>query len=209
MRLIIPKKRFFTLLELMIVLFILSMGMAVTGIKIKEAYEEQRLLSEVQQVANVLQTAQDFMLLLDADIEVRFSEDPASKQIVYWLEPKKALRPQWQRLIAQKQVLKSIKQASFERQTARSEKGIVLEFFSKGLAMSQGRLLLSNSEREGEECKAYQIELPGYPKFIESQLYQSKGHTAKDSAVSAKTSERLYPQEVIAEAEEKHEAPKA
>jgi prepilin-type N-terminal cleavage/methylation domain-containing protein len=66
----ILKKPCFTLLELLVVLFILAIGAISTGVKIKEAYAEQRFLSEVEQVLGHLQMAQDLMLILDTDVYV-------------------------------------------------------------------------------------------------------------------------------------------
>lgn len=84
------RRPFFTLLELLIVLFILSLVAVVTGIKMKEAYEEQVFLSEVEQIIDHLQMAQDLMLILDADVYFTLTKKK-DQTVAYQLEVEKPL----------------------------------------------------------------------------------------------------------------------
>ena len=54
----------------MIVLMIISFGLALTGVKIKELYSEQRFLSDSQKVLSHLAMAQDLMLIMDTDVKL-------------------------------------------------------------------------------------------------------------------------------------------
>lgn len=84
------RKRLFTLLELLIVMFILSLGASVAGVKLKEAYDEQRFLSEVDQITSHLQMAQDLMLIMDTDVYFYLIKD-ADESISYYLKVAKPL----------------------------------------------------------------------------------------------------------------------
>ena len=67
------QKNLFYSFELLVVLFIISFGIILTGVKIKEIYREQRFLSEAQQVLSHLAMAQDLMLIMDTDVQVRIA----------------------------------------------------------------------------------------------------------------------------------------
>ncbi len=129
------RKPVFTLLELLIVLFILSLGAIITGVKVKEAYEEQLFLSETEQILNHLQMAQDLMLIMDTDVYFHLIKNRDGTLMCYLdvekpLTVKKAsqespdgqyvlieldrdLSIQWTHLIERKVSLKAIKSFHF------------------------------------------------------------------------------------------------
>lgn len=84
------KKRLFTLLELLIVLTLLSLGATIVGVKLKESYQEQRFLSEVDQLTSHLQMAQDLMLIMDTDVHFYLIKDQ-QESVYYTLKVAKPL----------------------------------------------------------------------------------------------------------------------
>lgn len=183
------RKSFFTLLELLIVLFIISFGVILTGVKVKDLYREQRFLSEVQQVSSHLSMAQDLMLIMDADVFVYFSPKE-DKQLQVWLEIEKPLEKPWAGLVERKLSLTAIRSAEFGENP---NKEFILQF-SLG-KMSKGTLVLFEEEQNrSQDDKKFEIELVGYPSPI-----GGKKVAEKDQTKSNNKSELLYPAEVYEE----------
>lgn len=188
----VKRKSFFTLLELLIVMLVLSFATALTGIKIKQAYDEQRLLSEVQQIVGHLQQAQDLMLVMQADTKVVFERDGQSKGYAYRIIPQNKLNARLTKIVDQPHELVAIRSVEFEGFTPKPENDVVLDFFSRGLAMNAGRLILSDNESSAREGNSYQIVLQGYPHFISSQKYQPERRS-----YNTFNSAEIYPQVLL------------
>jgi prepilin-type N-terminal cleavage/methylation domain-containing protein len=194
----IVRKSFFTLLELLVVLLILSLGAALTGIKIKDAYEEQRFLSEVSQIANHLQMAQDLMLIMQTDTTIKFNKK--GEQFSYRICVEKPLSKWWTPILGKEYALKAIRSVKFEGELMPvNDADLALLFFSKGMAMSQGKLVLAREK--DQVITAQQIILPGYPSFMRSESYQ-EGRESKKSLRDDLTTD-LYPKTILEEADEK------
>ena len=181
----------FTLMEMLIVLLLLSIGIAVTGVKVKQAYDEQRKLSDVQLVLNCLIMAQDLMLLMDADTEVVLKHDPQLKQVVCQLIVEKPLDNTWTKLVERQIPLSVIRSFHF---TDHHGNALRLQF-SLG-KMSQGTLTLSMNERRSfgsDDKDAFEIILPGYPASI---VEGSQKNEFRDLPIA---SEQLYPPEIYEE----------
>lgn len=189
------KRAYFTLLELLVVLFILSLVTAVTGVKVAKLYTEQRFLFEVQQVASHLQLAQDLMLMLDIDTTVHFKWDDHKKAIVYQFVIDEPLTAEWAQLVRDTHQLNTIQYLEFGDTKVDSEAGIALAFFSRGMCMSQGRLILAENKARDDNKAYYQINLQGYPHAITSQIYQENSNPAKQNLFAL--SQVLYPKELI------------
>ena len=187
---ILFRRACFTLLELLVVLFIVSMGVVLTGVKIQDFYQEQRFTSESQQVLNQLTKAQDLMLIMDADVEVKMTLDPEKKGLKVQLQVEKPLEPVWKRLIEREILLTSIRSFEFDQQ---SENELILQF-SLG-RMSQGTLVLSDRKEksDGVPQRTFEIGLMGYPSPIGAPVKEE--HTRK----KVKKSELLYPTDVYEE----------
>lgn len=184
----IVRKSCFTLLELLIVLFIISFGMILTGVKIKEVYQEQRFLSEAQRVLSHISMAQDLMLIMDADVQVKFGPDPETKKMQVWLEIEKPLEKSWARLIERKLSLAVIQSLEFDEKT---EKELTLQF-SLG-HMSKGKLILFEGEQDQgdrSEKRQFEIDLLGYPSPLGVKMANLKEQTKSGKSKS------LYPAEV-------------
>lgn len=182
------KKSFFTLLELLVVLLLISLGAALTGVKVKEAYDEQRFLSESQQVLSQLAMAQDLMLIMDADVQVKLMEDPKTKQITSWIDIEKPIKEEWARLIERKVELTSIHSYAFN---GRQESPLTLQFslgnMTKGtLVLAEGKIDDSNQSNQ----RQFTIDLVGYPSPL-----GTKSTPPKESDKGAQ-SQALYPAEV-------------
>lgn len=187
----IVKKNRFTLLEILIVLLLLSFGVILTSVKIKEMYEEQRFLSEAQEVVSYLAMAQDLMLIMDTDVKVKMVENPESKRINVWLEIEKPLEKSWARLIERRLELKAIQSWDFEGTLG---KDLTLQF-SLG-NMSKGILTLfegAQHDSHQSDKRDFKIELVGYPSGIGKQEESAK---QMDKTVKSRL---LYPSEVYEE----------
>lgn len=177
------KKSFFTLLEIIVVLFIISFGAILTGVKINELYREQRFLSETQQVLSRLSMAQDLMLILDTDVLVNVARNPEGK-IQVWLEVEKPFEDPWTRIIEKKLTLDAIKSYKFKGDV--DQKLPLL--FSLG-NMSPGTLSLFEDKRQ------FHIELAGYPALIKGTTEKIKEPIGREKSQRDK-SKVLYPKEV-------------
>jgi type II secretory pathway pseudopilin PulG len=183
------RKSCFTLLELLIVLFIISFGVILTGVKIKDVYREQRFLSEAQQVLSHLSMAQDLMLIMDTDVLVHFAPDKEDKQLQVWLEIEKPLEKPWAQLVERKLSLTAIGSLEFEGSL---NKELTLQF-SLG-KMSKGKLILFEEvQSRSQEKKEFEIELVGYPSPIGDKKVAQREQTKSNK------SELLYPVEVYEE----------
>jgi hypothetical protein len=183
------EKLYFTLLELLIVILIISFGAILTSVKMVGVLQEQRFLSESQQVLHHLSMAQDLMLILDTDVLVRIAKDREHHQINVWLEVEKPFDNEaWGRFIERKLALGAIQSFEFE---GVHEEDLTLKF-SLGV-MSHGTLILFEGKKDETKLqnkKKYKIELPGYPCPIITQSLETKEQD------KVKKSELLYPIEI-------------
>lgn len=189
----ITKRPFFTLLEVLVVLLILSMGAALTGVKLKQAFDEQRVYSDVQQVRNCLVMAQDMMLIMDADTEVILERDPANKEIICRLLVEKPLTKEWDKIIEREIRLTAIRSFQFDRQ----EQNPLRLRFTLG-NMTQGTLILSTDDSVktfSKNDKNFKIFLPGYPTPL-SALDEIK---EDERETFGSEGQQLYPVEVYNE----------
>lgn len=187
---LVSKKKHFTLLELLVVLTILSLCVGLTGIKIREFYQEQSFLSDTRRVVSELAMAQDLMLILDTDVYVIFSKEKGSGDWSLHLSVDKPLKESWRHLIEREVPLKSIRQIRFE---GVSKDPIELEF-SLG-KMSEGVLELTSSDRAGKKGvdDHFELRLPGFPAPIGQAKTKEKGRIEATA----------YPEEVYKERYEK------
>lgn len=187
----ILKRNCFTLIEMLVVLLILSTGIALTGVKIKQAYKEQRKLSDIQQVINCLNMAQDLMLMMNADIEVVLKHDHETKSVVCQLEIEKPVSEAWSRIVEKKFELSSIRSFQFSGYHADP---LHLRFVIG--KMSQGTLTLSSNDHIGfgsNDDNDFRIVLNGYPSPIEQFNPADKAKPVNPPG------QELYPMEIYEE----------
>jgi prepilin-type N-terminal cleavage/methylation domain-containing protein len=208
MKVLKKKKHHFTLLELLIVILVLSLGAALTGVQMHRVFQEQRFLSEVQQVANQLQLAQDLMLVMDTDVFLHLRRDKEGKNLHYALEVEKPLSGYWAKVVeAVHPPLTSIRNFEFMgvteyvREEGKEEDELHLRFsFGK---MCKGVLVLTPLEKDASsqehQEKDQAIVLAGYPRPISSHSVRNldKEMAVLEEAEKRKgESEELYPQEL-------------
>jgi hypothetical protein len=173
----------------LIVLFIISFGVILTGVKIKDLYREQRFFSETQQVLSHLSMAQDLMLIMDTDVFVHFAPDEKEKKLQVWLEVEKPIEKSWTRLVERKLSLAAIESLEFDGSPT---KELTLQF-SLG-KMSKGTLILFEEVKSrSQEKKEFEIELVGYPSPIGDKKVAQREKTKSNK------SDILYPVEVYEE----------
>lgn len=176
------RKNFFTLVELLIVLCLIGVAATLTGIKTYAMYKEQRFLSESQQILHQLAMAQDLMLILDTDVEVKLLKDP-QQQVVSKIFVEKPLPKAWKKLIEKPLILTAIDTYQFEQST---NQPLTLHF-SLG-QMSQGFLYVKSSSNQKKA-----IYLAGYPKPL-TTLHSGSDEGLRSSQPAINT--LLYPVEV-------------
>lgn len=164
---------------------IISFGVMLTGVKFKQLYHEQQLLSESQQVLSHLAMAQDLMLIMDTDVQVKIAPDPKSELLQIWLEVEKPFKEMWANFVERKMTLKAIRSLQFENNRG---KEIDLRFsFGR---MSKGVLTID----EGEKHES-RIELAGYPKPLTLTTIEEKEPSIMTRS-QIEASKALYPAEV-------------
>lgn len=195
------KKSFFTLLEVLVVLFLTSLGMTLTGVKVKELYQEQRFFSQVQQVTAHLAMAQDLMLIMNTDVEVKIVRDPKENELQIWLEVEAPLQDAMAKLVERKLFLPAIHSFSFEdvedhrhRHRGGNDSELTLYFFLG--KMSEGKLTLLGSKEE-----KYQFLLTGFPYPIEGKALSKEEVSLRSRGKIDKEEESalLYPEPVYQE----------
>lgn len=192
---LIVKRSFFTLLETLVVFTILSMGIALTGVKLKQAYQEQRVNSDVQQVVNSLRMAQDLMLLMNADAEVVLTQNLQDKIVTCQINVEKPLSKQWEKIAERTIKLTAIRSFRISRH---EENPLRIQFIMG--KMTEGTLMLSSDEHVNtlskDKNKNFRISLKGYPSPI---ALSDKEVDDRDRYQYASEGQQLYPEEVYEE----------
>lgn len=188
------KRRFVTLLEMLIVMLLLSILFSVVGMQVHKAIREQRFHTEVSMVVDRLRLAQDLMLTLPGDITVVFVCRPEGKGIEYWLKVETPHEtPAVTALTAKHYMLKEIQGVFFkddlELTTPSPQQGYLeVKFWSKGAVMSQGLIRLAASPEDPTPSgirQAY-VALSGYPEPLvcHHDRKQAESHLAKRDDVN-------------------------
>lgn len=174
------KRRFITLLELLIVMGILALTATVVTVNIRSLMSSQRFYSAVELVTNKLQTAQDIMLIFNSDTIVTFKKTNGS-----WLcrvESEKALPPHLKDLIRDMKIT-GIDSITFD---ANNSGLVVLKFSAINSSTPEGILKFSADD----DTFVQYITLQGHAHPIETTpLPQPIEDMQNDSA-------SLYPKKV-------------
>lgn len=158
------QRRSFTLLEMLLVIFLMSLFLGVIGINVNKAVHEQRFRAEVGMVVDTLRIAQNIMLILDNDVHVKFKKE--ENAISIHLETACPLSKRWGKLLTKPRYLRTIHIVQLTNQPVGS---LDLRFLSTGYVMSQGVMRLATAEASNslKGLEAF-ICLPGYPSTIVS-----------------------------------------
>lgn len=172
---------------MMVVLCILSAVMGLTGIKVSQFLKEQHFLSDAQIVLNQLQAAQDFMLVLDADIKLKFEQ--GEQGIIHKISLDKNLTPGWKKIVERPtRPLRYIKKMTFkgpEVDQDTTSEPIELQFLSGGVLMDKGTLtLIGDTKEDPDKAGPYvrKIILRGYPMPFESSMDESNYPSAYEES---------------------------
>lgn len=171
----IIKKKFITLLELLIVIAILALTTGVVGFSINRALREQHFKTEVELVVDYLRLAQNLMIIMNADVHVIFETAENGSSNLIRLQVDNSVDDALLKLVTEKpKRLDHIHFIDFHRgkEMGTSERGKAeLKFFSKGSVMSNVLIRLgTNEERTDLGALQRYICLPGYPKPIYSTM---------------------------------------
>lgn len=161
------KKRYVTLIEMLIALAIIAVGAGLIGINVNKAIKEQRFNGEVSLVVDQLRLAQNLMLILNQDVKVKFRA--RAGLLTCQLDFECPLDKGWDRQLNQRpSELKAIRAVSFKTANGKvesTEQGeVVLQFMSGGTVMSRGVLTLSSSATPfAQNAEDRTIVLQGFP----------------------------------------------
>lgn len=186
------KKHFFSLLEVLIALAILSFCMSVVGIGIHHSIVQQRFLSEVKRVADQLQLAQDLVLITGDDVRIIFTKEEDGLYRYKLRCENSAGYKKWEEMHNRLQApLSTIKSIRFNKKTLDEAKRIDIIFLPAGRKVESGELVLSEDPQEG---KVKIIKITDYLRPISASSAREEENY--DEMVK-KESEEIYPYEGI------------
>lgn len=155
------RRRFATLIEMVVFMAILTLVAGVIGVKINQAMQEQRFRTEVTLILDRLRLAQNLMLILNEDVKVHFKK--AEGGIQYSLSFECFLDKGWEREFSRPQFLTAVRHVDFKGDKENSGLGeFSLDFMSGGTVMSKGILRLSTGKGRLYSSRRY-VCLPGNP----------------------------------------------
>lgn len=166
------KRRFLTLIELILVITVIIIVTGVIGINIRRAMISQRFRSEVELLVDTMRLAQDLMLVLGKDTHIKIGAAPGGEGITYRLEIEGGAPKEWDSIMSRSlRTLTSTHYVTFDKQDnfPSSPGEIDLRFQSQGSMMSKGELRLSTHENPFiPEAQRRSICLKGYPHALKS-----------------------------------------
>lgn len=169
------KRRYLTLVEMLIVIGLLTLIAGVVGIKVNKILHEQRFRSEVSQIVDQLRLAQDLMLIFDSNVHLKFNH--TDEGLEYGITFDNPLPNNWSHELQRPhKKLKYIRQINFpdERfpENRLKNDGVDIQFLSGGSVMSRGLLELVSADDDRKDddsvLKRY-IWLSGTPQPIYSE----------------------------------------
>ena len=166
-------RRWFTLIELVIVIALLTLAGGVIGVKTVGALQEQRFRSEVYLVVERLRLAQELMLIMNCDVTLKFKQLPHNKGIEVQLLTDQKLPPSWHALVGTAPLkLGYINLVEYDgpHLLPNGPGELNLAFYSKGIVMSRGIVRLATGERFIDNVLERYVPLKGYPHPIVVEL---------------------------------------
>lgn len=167
----IVKRRYMTILELLLVFAIVSGIAGFIGINVSKAVNEQRFRSEVELVLNELRLAQDLMLTFNGNVHMKIvvSKDKSGKGdgFNYGLAFEHPMPQQWSQELQRdhpKLVMLHYIDLYEGNSLDENKDGLDLKFLSGGASMSHGVLRLATSTKtDVPDAQERYICLSGYP----------------------------------------------
>ncbi|ADI39245.1 putative membrane protein [Waddlia chondrophila 2032/99] len=170
----IVRRRFLTLIEMLIVVSILLFVSGVIGFNIRRALMTQRFNTETALFVDSIRLAQDMMLILSRDVYLKVRPWSQDQGMEYFIEVEGGVPKEWESVIKRShRVMESVHYISFERQDSfPSQPGMLeLRFQSRGSMMSKGELRFSSHEDPFTGAAMRRaVCLRGHPQAITSQI---------------------------------------
>src|ERR1700733_237257 len=150
-------QRFLSLVEMLLVMALVAMVAGLAAINIRRVVVEQRFLSDVERVVDLLRVAQNLSLIVGHDTSATLSSTGKQpviecKMAIDKLLPKAS--GEWQKEIDRARTpLKNVKRIDFNEQTVLANRTgeIALHFRSQGTIVPTGVMRLSSSIEEGDK----------------------------------------------------------
>lgn len=158
------------------VLALISIVIGAVAINIRHLVQQQKFQNEVNVVVDLLNRAQQLMVIYNQNVRVKFSV--TAKGIQPKIEIDCLLDPQWEKwLTRHSKILTEIHSLNFKDLTfpERSETERMIHFMPNGGGISRGIMSLSTAKETGitGAFDAY-ICLPGYTASIKSEMTNPK-----------------------------------
>ena len=186
------KKRYITLLEILIIVAILAAAGGAAAFNIRKFYLQQQVLDDVSRVVNVLNTASELMMLVNLDTEIRFSEVGGKLQVK--IAPQSGVPLTVHPLLQDNPILLThLDSVSFRDGVQQTvlKPPFSLTFESKGFVMNRGILKL-----EGRGFERYLV-FRGYPfpfsPLTAEQEYQEEGFRDKVERMTEQVRSQTMP----------------
>lgn len=199
------RRRFMTLIELLIVIAIITTILGVIGINIAGAVRTERFRASVKILTDRLQLAQDIMLIVRANVRVTLERKDDGLHIS--LNVDGALTPALDRATKDTMIVSGIHAFRFTNVHGETfESSVVLDFYSGGSRMTRGELLLAEESLNANDGLQELIVLRGRPQAIKASSPEDAENLSQDNL--QEQSRSLYPQEVTEEAQKRYEKKK-
>lgn len=168
------RRRYLTLIEILIVVSILLLVTGVIGFNIRRALVTQRFNTETALFIDSIRLAQDMMLILSKDVQLKVRNSPQGEGLESFIEVEGGVPKGWDNVMKRsRRALKSIHYIAFVQQDSfpTQPDQIVLRFQSKGSMMSKGELRFASHEDPFTvNAMRRAVCLKGYPHAINSSI---------------------------------------
>ncbi len=197
----VKKRRFITLIEILIVVGIIALVSGLATIGIRKALRDQKFRTEAYQVLTTLRLAQQLMIVLNTDVHVKFKR--TDEGFNYRIELDDKLSERWHKeLTRNRPLLKEIHAINFKDALEGGEGPLDIRFLSGGTVMSQGVMRLGTAAPGSPGALETFICLPGFPHFLQTTSSPQED-VACDAAVQRKYDQAVT-QVTVAEVNEKN-----
>lgn len=190
--LILKSRRFFSLLEMLIVMVIIAIAASLVAFKIVDLLKQQRFRTGSELILDKLSIAQNVMLIFSSEVIVTLSKSNQNDNLICTIEVKSGITPALTKIIGNSSEIKGVKFAKFESEGQPSQSlPISLRFNFLSFDLPKGRLWLSADQKFDKQSDLTRIiHLTGYPKPLGFQINPNK------EVQNLELSELLYPQEI-------------
>lgn len=190
----ISRRYCFTLFEFLIVMGIIVAVLGIIGINFGKSIQKERFHAGIGLILDKLQLAQDLMLILKNDVQLKFYRDPQTNKLFCFVELEQPLQKGFAKIVNKHSEISGISSWVFENQEkhTQEQESFVLEFISGGTKMSRGILHLY-----GDDSKSLSevIALPGYPRPIGGRFKRNEALSELNISID-KNDDALYPKEI-------------